>query len=247
MVEDEIAAARRLIKMLKEAEPGIELLATTDSISTSVDWLKQNLQPDLIFMDIHLADGSCFKIFDQVELTCPVIFTTAYDQYAIPAFKVNSIDYLLKPIKKDELVFSLSKYKTIHNQKTLVDLESIIKAIRKPDHTYQNRFIVQYADKLKSIRVDDVAYFMALEKGVFLVTHDNHRYAVDFTLEKLEEILNPTVFKRANRKFMVSFSSIKSMFTYSKSRVKLELQPKPDVDVIVSSDRSSGFKEWLNQ
>jgi DNA-binding LytR/AlgR family response regulator len=247
VVEDEIAAARRLIKMIKEVDPELEILSTTDSISSTVNWLNSNPLPELIFMDIHLADGSSFKIFDQVKITCPIIFTTAYDQYAIQAFKVNSIDYLLKPIKIDELAFSIKKYREVINQIKAIDIETLVNAIRKQEQTFQRRFIVQYADKLKAIEVEDIAYFTALEKGVFLVSLDNHRYAIDYTLEKLEGILDPMHFYRANRKFLVSFSSIKSMFTYSKSRVKLELTPNPETEVIVSSDRSAGFKEWLNQ
>jgi len=247
IVEDEIAAARRLIKMLKEVEPQIEILSTTDSISSTVDWLNTNPLPELIFLDIHLADGSSFRIFDQVKISCPIIFTTAYDQYAIQAFKVNSIDYLLKPIKINELLFSINKFKEVKSKNKGIDIETLVNAIRKPEQSFQKRFIVQYADKLKAIEVEDIAYFIALEKGVFLVSLDNHRYDIDYTLEKLEGILDPMHFYRANRKFLVSFSSIKSMFTYSKSRVKLELTPNPETDVIVSSDRSAGFKEWLNQ
>ncbi|MHC1705227.1 MAG: LytR/AlgR family response regulator transcription factor [Tenuifilaceae bacterium] len=247
IVEDEIAAARRLAKMLVSIEPNFQILAITDSISASVDWLKNNPEPELILMDIHLADGSSFKIFDQIKIKCPIIFTTAYDQYAIQAFKVNSIDYLLKPIKQEELAYSINKFKTGKTEKSSTDIEKLLTEIRKPQHEYQQRFVVQFADKLKSIEVNSIAYFIAMEKSVFLVTDDSHRYAVDYTLEKLEEVLDPKYFYRINRKFIVCFSAIKGMFTYSKSRVKIELFPDPETEVIVSSDRSSGFKDWLNQ
>lgn len=247
IVEDEIAAARRLAKMLQSIEPELVLLAITDSISTTISWLKENQEPDLILMDIHLADGSSFKIFDQVKVKCPIIFTTAYDQYAIQAFKVNSIDYLLKPIKQEELAFSLAKFKEKKVEASSSDFEKLINELRKPQHEYQQRFVVQFADKLKSIEADTVAYFIALEKSVFLVTEDGHRYAIDYTLEKLEEVLNPKIFFRINRKFIVNFSAIKGMFTYSKSRVKIDLFPNPETEVIVSSERASGFKDWLNQ
>lgn len=247
IVEDEVAAARRLAKMLQSIAPESELLAITDSISSTVNWLKENGEPELMLMDIHLADGSSFRVFDKVKVKCPIIFTTAYDQYAIQAFKVNSIDYLLKPIKESELAFSLSKFKEKSIASSNIDLEKLINELRKPLENYQQRFVVQFADKLKSIDVSSIAYFTALEKSVYLITDDNHRYAIDYTLEKLEEVLNPKVFYRINRKFIVNISAIKGMYTYSKSRVKIELRPDPETDVIVSSERSSGFKDWLNQ
>jgi DNA-binding LytR/AlgR family response regulator len=247
IVEDEIAAARRLAKMLAAIEPESQVLAITDSISSTVEWLKVNPEPELILMDIHLADGSSFKIFDEVKIKCPIIFTTAFDQYAIQAFKVNSIDYLLKPIKQEELVTSLTKFKEHRAEKSYIDIEKLLVELRKPQQDYQLRFVVQFADKLKSIETGTIAYFMAMEKSIFLVTEDNHRYAIDYTLEKLDEVLNPEMFYRINRKFIVNFSSIKGMFTYSKSRVKIELTPNPETEVIVSSERASGFKEWLNQ
>ncbi|RPH30516.1 MAG: DNA-binding response regulator [Bacteroidales bacterium] len=247
IVEDEIAAARRLTKMLQSIEPSSELMAITDSISSTVLWLKEHGEPDLILMDIHLADGSSFKIFEQIKIKCPIIFTTAYDQYAIQAFKVNSIDYLLKPIKQEELAFSLNKFKEKSVETSNSDIERLINELKKPQQNYQQRFVVQFADKLKSIEAVTIAYFIAMEKSVFLIANDGHQFAIDYTLEKLEEVLNPKIFFRINRKFIVNFSAIKGMFTYSKSRVKIELTPSPETEVIVSSERASGFKEWLNQ
>lgn len=247
IVEDEIAAARRLEKMLQSVAPDAELLAITDSISSTVSWLREHGEPELMLMDIHLADGSSFKVFDQIKVKCPIIFTTAYDQYAIQAFKVNSIDYLLKPIKENELTFSLNKFKEKSSISTNFDIEKLVSELRKPIENYQQRFVVQFADKLKSIDVSTISYFTALEKSVYLVTDDNHRYAIDYTLEKLEEVLNPKIFYRINRKFLVNITAIKGMYTYSKSRVKIELKPDPETEVIVSSERSSGFKDWLNQ
>ncbi|MGE0076303.1 MAG: LytR/AlgR family response regulator transcription factor [Bacteroidales bacterium] len=247
IVEDEIAAARRLSKMFLELESDAKILAVTDSISSTVDWLQSNDEPDLILLDIHLADGISFKIFNQVKVKCPIIFTTAYDQYAIQAFKLNSIDYLLKPINSDDLKFSIDKFKEQQNIVGNLDFEKLLLEIRKPKQNYQQRFVVQFADKLKAIEVDSVAYFMALDKSVFLVSSDNHRYAIDYTMEKLEGVLNPKHFFRVNRKFIVSFAAIKNMYFYSKSRVKIELSPLVDSEVIVSSERSTDFKEWLNQ
>lgn len=247
IVEDEIAAARRLSKMLLELEPSAQILCITDSISSTVEWLQSNPEPDLILLDIHLADGVSFKIFNQVKVKCPIIFTTAFDQYAIQAFKLNSVDYLLKPINQEDLKFSLNKFKEKQSSSNNFDFDKILAEIRKPHQEFQQRFVVQFADKLKAIEIDSIAYFIAMEKSVFLVSADNHRYAVDYTMEKLETVLNPKIFFRVNRKFIVSFKAIKNMYFYSKSRVKLELNPPVDSEVIVSTERSSDFKEWLNQ
>jgi len=247
IVEDEIAAARRLSKMLLELEPSAQILGITDSVSSTVEWLQSNPEPDLILLDIHLADGVSFKVFNQVKVKCPIIFTTAFDQYAIQAFKLNSVDYLLKPINPEDLKFSLNKFKEKQSPSNNFDFEKILAEIRKPQQGYQQRFVVQFADKLKAIEIDSVAYFIAMEKSVFLVSVDNHRYAIDYTMEKLETVLNPKSFFRVNRKFIVSFKAIKNMYFYSKSRVKLELNPAVDSEVIVSTERSSDFKEWLNQ
>jgi DNA-binding LytR/AlgR family response regulator len=246
IVEDEVAAANRLAKMLKEVGPQIHLLSVCDSIESTVKWLKTNPEPDLIFLDIHLADGSSFKIFQQVSVKCPIIFTTAFDQYALQAFKVNSIDYLLKPIKREELAFSIKKY--LETQHAPLDFLSLINEIKKQKEPhYQQRFVVHYADKLKSIDVADIAYFMALEKSVFLVSKQGPCYAIDYTIEKLDSVLDPNNFYRINRKFIVNINTISAMHFYSKSRVKLDLVPAPDSDVIVSTERASGFKEWLNR
>lgn len=247
IVEDEIAAARRLSKMLLELEPDAQILAVPDSVSSTVEWLISNDEPDLILLDIHLADGVSFKIFNQVKVKCPIIFTTAYDQYAIQAFKLNSIDYLLKPINTEDLKFSVDKFKERRNVASNLDFEKLLLEIRRPQQCYQQRFVVQFADKLKAIEVDSVAYFMAMDKSVFLISSDNHRYAIDYTMEKLESVLDSKRFFRVNRKFIVSFAAIKNMYFYSKSRVKIELSPAVDSEVIVSSERSTDFKEWLNQ
>lgn len=246
VVEDEVAAANRLVKMIKDVDPEITILDVTESIESTVKWLKQNDEPDLLFLDIHLADGSSFKIFEQIELKCPVIFTTAYDQYAVQAFKLNSVDYLLKPLKREELAFSIKKFKETKPKQ--LDIDSLINEIKKQhEPKWQQRFVVQYADKLKSIDVNEIAYFIAQEKSVFLVLKSGPSYAIDFTLEKLETILNPDHFFRINRKFIVGISSISTMHFYSKSRVKIDLSPKPDTEAIVSTERSSKFKEWLNR
>lgn len=246
VVEDEVAAANRLVKMIKEVDPDISVVQIADSIESALSWLRVNPEPDLMFLDIHLADGSGFEIFEGTRINCPVIFTTAYDKYAVQAFKVNSIDYLLKPVKHEELLFSINKFK--NSNYPSLNIEALKEEIRKQKAPeWQKRFIIRYADKLKSVDSNEIAYFIAREKSVFLVTNSGPGYAIDYTLDKLESVLDPDIFFRINRKFIVSFGCISSMYHYSKSRVKLELKPEPDSGAIVSSERAAGFKGWLNR
>ncbi len=249
IIEDELPAARRIAKLIKEVEPNTEIVGTIDSVSASVEWLKNNPHPDLILLDIHLGDGSSFEIFEEIELNCPVIFTTAYDEYAIKAFKVNSVDYLLKPINKEELEQSVKKFRKF-SEKDKMDFSqfrSVLESMKTEDNKYKKRFVVNYGDKIRSVEVSEVAYFMIMEKNTFLVTKQNETYGIQYSLEQLEEFLTPTDFIRVNRRFIVSFDAIENMWSYSRSRVKLGLQPAAPEDVIVSTDRSSQFKAWLNK
>lgn len=222
------------------------MLNKIDSIEESVNWLRNN-NTDLIFLDIHLADGLGFKIFEQVEIKIPVIFTTAYDQYAIRAFEVNSIGYLLKPIEIQQLEQSLNKFKELNriSKSDIIDFETLIKYYNNKI-SYQERFIVQYAQKLKSINTSDIAYFYIQAEHVFICTKNQNNYSVDYSMDKLENMLDPKIFFRVNRQFIVNIAAIDNMYTLSKSRIKLELKPKPDRDVIVSYNRMSDFKKWLN-
>ena len=248
IVEDEVAAASRMKKLLNEVSPDIVIIGITDSISSTVEWLNKNEAPELIFMDIHLADGISFKIFEKVNVKTPIIFTTAYDNYAIQAFKVNSIDYLLKPIKREELKQSFEKFKSLSKAELNVNYNEIINAIRSQHGAqYRERFLVGFADKLKAIQIQEIAYFEAENKSLFIVTHEGYRYDLSSTLEKLEETLNPKLFFRANRKFIICFEAIAAMHNYSKSRIKITLSPASTDECIVSSEKSASFKEWLNQ
>jgi DNA-binding LytR/AlgR family response regulator len=250
IIEDEPAASRRLEKMIREADPSVEIIGMLDSVSSSVRWFNDHPQPDLVFLDINLGDGLSFGIFDEIDLRCPVIFTTAYDEYAIKAFKVNSIDYLLKPIKQEELNFSIRKFRSqqTNNQDSVQDkIKLMLESMKSPDDKWKKRFIVNFGDKIKAIETSEIAYFMILEKSVFLVTHQNDSYGINYSLEQLDALLDPTRFYRVNRKYIVAFSCIESMWSYSRSRVKLQIKPTAPEDVIVSTERSAGFKEWLNQ
>ncbi len=246
IIEDEKVAANNLEKMLHKIDERIFVQDKIDSIENAVKWFHNN-KTDLIFLDIHLADGLCFKIFEQIKIKTPVIFTTAYDQYAIKAFKVNSIDYLLKPIEIQELEQSLEKFKElnqIQNANT-IDFDALINLYNKKPE-YQERFIVRYAQKIKSIKTNDIAYFYIDTENIFLCTKSNNNYPIDYSLDKLENIINPKDFFRVNRQFIVNISSIENMYSLSKSRIKIELKPKPDNDIIVSYNRMSDFRKWLN-
>lgn len=246
IIEDEPLAATRLERLIKEVEPEVRILAVLDSVQQSVDWLREN-EADLIFLDIHLADGNSFSIFEQVQVTTPIIFSTAYDQYAIKAFKVNSVDYLLKPIEKEELELSLKKFHSAKAAPPAIDMAAILKAFRSQQPEYQKRFLVSAGDKIKSIAVEEVAYFFGRQKFVFLVTPDNRRHIIDYTLGALEELLDPDQFFRINRQFIISFPAITHMSAYSKGRVKIELSPPGEAEAIVSIEKAKRFREWLNR
>jgi DNA-binding LytR/AlgR family response regulator len=246
ILEDEEPAAQRLIKLLHEIEPGAKVLDTLVSVKSAVEWLKKNSAPELMLMDINLADGLSFEIFSQVEVSCPVIFITAYDQYAIQAFKVNSIEYLLKPVKKEELMSALEKYKRLFEGKSMPDLKLLLESIREKHEDYKKRFLIKYGDHIKTIDIKNVAYFYTEEKINFLKTKDDHSYPIDYNLDRLETMIDPERFFRINRQFIISIESITDMFSFSKSRVKVVLNPPINMDTIVSTERSPNFKEWLS-
>ncbi len=245
VIEDESIAADYLEKLIYEYDPTIQVMAKLDSVSSSVIWLQTN-HPDLIFLDIHLADDISFKIFEQADVETPVIFTTAYDQYAIKAFKLNSIDYLLKPIDKKDLFAALDKFKSLRGKNT-TDLSRVMEAFNLERKKFQERFLVSTGQKLKSIPAEEIAYFYAEQKMTFLVDRQGRQFILDSSLDKLESLIDPEKFFRINRQFIVSFSAIKNMLSYSKSRVKLELEPACEKDTIVSVERSAEFKAWLNR
>ena len=245
VVEDEKHARDNLEDLLRSIEPDIEIAAKLESVRRTVEWLQQN-QADLIFLDIHLADDLSFKIFDQVKVTTPVIFTTAYDTYALKAFKVNSVDYLLKPIDEEELAASLDKFKTTRGAAT-VDYAKLETLLNEPKKQYQQRFMVTRRDKIKSLTTDQIAYFEGEDRYVYLLDKEGHRYIVDYKLSDLEDLLDPETFFRLNRSFIANFDAIDSIIGVSKSRLKVELKPQAKRDIIVSSANTRHFKAWLNR
>lgn len=246
LIEDEEPASERLKKLLLQLDPNIDILQTLVSIKTSVTWLKDN-SPDLIFMDIHLADGLSFEIFKEVRISCPVIFTTAYDQYALQAFKVNSIDYILKPVKKEDLQAAIDKFNAWFkkNEKYPIDYQKLLEALEKGKTEFQKRIIIRYGDIIKAVEIKDVAYFYTQEKIDYLRTKDGIEYPIDYHLDELEEILDSKIFFRINRQFIVNYAAIDKMVSFSKSRVKLILKPAISHETIVSTERSPNFKQWL--
>ena len=244
LVEDEKHARDNLEHLLLNIAPEIEILAKLESVKRTVEWL-QNNQADLIFLDIHLADDLSFKIFEQIKVTTPVIFTTAYDKYALKAFKVNSIDYLLKPIDEEELAASIEKFKT--TQAAKVDYAQLQTMITQPQKTYQQRFLVTRRDKIKSLTIDQIAFFEGEDRYVYLINKEGNRFIVDYKLSDLEEILDPEIFFRLNRSFIAHFDAIHTITGVSKSRLKVDLLPKAKRDIIVSSANTKHFKGWLNK
>ncbi|MEZ4984739.1 MAG: LytTR family DNA-binding domain-containing protein [Saprospiraceae bacterium] len=241
IIEDEPAAARRIQKMTEELLPAAEIVGQLESIAESIAWLSNNNAPDLILLDIHLADGASFEIFQHCEVNTPIIFTTAYDQYALQAFKVNAVDYLLKPIKKEELQAALTKYQQ-HRMPT-VDYKSLARAMQV--ESQEKRFLIRLGQQIKLVATHELAYAYTESKITFIVTKEGRRYPLDHSLEKLEEMLPSAIFFRINRQFIIGIHAIQEMHAYSKSRVKLILSPTVGFDTIVSTERSPFFKKWL--
>jgi DNA-binding LytR/AlgR family response regulator len=248
IVEDEKLAREQLERQLLELDPQIEILAKLDTVKATVDWLRLHT-PDLIFLDIHLADDLSFRIFEQVEVKQPIIFTTAYDQYALQAFKVNSIDYLLKPIDLKDLSQALEQYQQQQQSNIgAAQLKAILHSFEQArQQPRQERFMVSRGDKILSIPTTDIAYFEGEDRYVFLHTKDGNRYIIDYRLGDLDDLLDPKNWFRLNRSFFASFESIVKIVSLSKSRIKVELAPMAKRDIYVSSANSQKFKKWLNR
>ncbi len=247
--EDEKLASERLIELIQDLRPGTEVLASLKSVEAALLWLENNQEPDLIISDIELLDGSSFEIFDQHPLQCPVIFTTAYNQYAIKAFDVNSVDYLLKPIQKEKLSQAMEKYdqrKGALNSNSL-DIEKIREVIQGSNVQYKSRFLVKYGQRIKAIPVEQIAYFFSQDKLTYLVTFDGKKLPLDQTLEELDGVLDPKNYFRVNRKFIVHFDAVSDIHPYFKGRVKLVLQPESTEEIVISSEKTPVFKQWLDQ
>ncbi|NKI31533.1 LytR/AlgR family response regulator transcription factor [Croceivirga thetidis] len=246
IIEDEEFAAKRLGQMVAELAPDLHVESTLNSVESASAWLASNEIPDLIFLDIQLNDGYGFDILDSLNDHPPVIFTTAYNEFAIRGFKYNGLDYLLKPIVKEDLKKALEKFErniTKNGNSSLENLENLKQLFHKE---YKHRFMVKVGNMFKSFNVEDIAYFKSHEGLIYLYTHTSQAYPIEYTIDQLENILNPIHFFRINRKFMVSVKSVVEIHSYFNSRLLLKLLPKEEEQIIVSRERTTNFKRWLD-
>jgi two-component system, LytTR family, response regulator LytT len=255
IVEDEELAVKKLQKTLAGVEPNAEVVAVTDSILSTVNWLDENPAPDLILMDIELSDGQSFEIFNQATIKSPVIFTTSYDEYALKAFKVNSVDYLLKPIQKEDLEAALKKLKNMKElyksdeAKPDVSIDNLVKELQQKlqPKEYRKRFLVKHAQKLVSIETDEIAYFFSDGRLNFFKTFDNKKFVVDYTMDDLEDMLDPAKYFRISRSFYISVNSVDQIHDYFGNRLLLHLKPVVDKESIVSREKVTDFKKWMGK
>lgn len=253
IVEDEYLASERLAELVKQYDDNIEIIESFETISDTINFFKGGGIADLVFMDIQLSDGKSFEIFEKAELNTPIIFTTAYDDFMLNAFKTNSVDYLLKPIHYKDLQFAIEKYKKLWLKQTQpksyfsFDYQKLAAEINIGDK-YKKRFLVKVGDKLKFIPISEISCFYADGKAVYLLENKGHKYIVDYTLEEIEqEYLKPDEFFRINRKFIIRLNAIKEIRTYVNSRLKLILFTNCEYDLIVSRDKVSEFKNWIDK
>ncbi len=246
IIEDEKPSARYLQRMLEKQDVNVKQML--HSVEEAVNWFQNNPHPDLIFLDIQLSDGLSFEIFDEVEVTSAIIFTTAFDEYALQAFKLNSIDYLLKPIDEAELLAAVKKYRTLKpsHQNVQFNFEDIKKLLLNPvEREYKRRFTTKIGQHIKMISVDDIECFYSENKGTYAHTVDGRDYLLETTLEQLEQELSPETFFRISRKYYININSIKDIISYTNSRLQLKLNSFKDQDIIVARERVKDFKLWL--
>ncbi|SKB99584.1 LytR/AlgR family response regulator transcription factor [Dyadobacter psychrophilus] len=246
IIEDEKPAVRRLTQLLSEYLPEALVLESLDTVTGAINWFGNNSEPDLIFLDIQLADGISFEIFEKVKVTAPIIFCTAYDQYAIKAFKLNSIDYLLKPIDPEELKQALNKFKSGKKDQG-ISLDQLRSLMQPETKTFKTRFLIKLGERIQSVDVQDIAFFFSEDKATLLQTRQGKKYIVDYILDEIEEMVSPDHFFRINRKYISSISAIKDVFIYSNSRLKVHLENCTDKDILISRERMGAFKSWLGQ
>jgi DNA-binding LytR/AlgR family response regulator len=240
--EDEKLNAERLIELIKRYDPSVRILAVIESVEKGIDWFIKNPSPELIFMDIRLTDGLSFELFEKVNIDIPVIFTTAYDEYAVRAFKVNSVDYLVKPVDYNELKAAIDKFKKV---RPLLSRDFIQAILEQSNQKYKNRFLVKIGDQLRHVDCRDIAYFIFEDGLVMAVTKAKSALPMDHSLDHLEQLVNPADFFRLNRKVIARIDSIGRIHSYFNGRLKIELLPPLDEDIIVSRERVVKFKEWM--
>lgn len=257
IVEDEELAVKKITKTLAAVDASAEVVGVADSIVAAVSWIESNPAPDLILMDIELSDGQSFEIFNRATIKSPVIFTTSYDEYALKAFKVNSVDYLLKPIQKEDLAAALQKLgnlKDIYQSAAppaaaAVSIDSLVRELQQKlqPREFRKRFLVRHAQKLVSIDTDEIAYFFSDGRLNFFKTFDNRKFVVDYTMDELEEMLDPDRYFRISRSFFISVNSVDQIHDYFGNRLLLQLKPAVDKESIVSREKVTEFKKWMGK
>lgn len=249
IIEDELLASRELKRMLERIDDDIEVIANIQSVQAGVEWFTNNQPPDIAFSDIQLSDGLSFELFQKVSIDCPIIFTTAYDHYAIQAFKLNSIDYLMKPFDDEDVSNALEKFRKLEvkSQGNPINKELLDKLISQHGaQAFKGSFVVTIGDQYRKIKVEDIACFRADGNTVYLIQHNKKRVIVDYTLEELEKLLDPSVFFRINRQVLIHEDAISHIHKYFNSRLKLETEPCMDEDILVSRSRVKDFLRWLD-
>ncbi|WP_066627974.1 LytR/AlgR family response regulator transcription factor [Labilibacter marinus] len=245
IIEDEMPAALKLERMLKGIDETIHLVKVLASVQEATTWLNNNQHPDLIFMDIQLSDGVCFEIFENCEISKPIIFTTAYHEYTLQAFKVNSVDYLLKPVDEDELKQAINKYRLLHKDDTQAKLQEVLKQLQPKR---KERFLIKVGEHFKSVDVNQINCIYIEERCTFIQVGKDKNYAIDYSLEKVEGMLDENLFFRINRNMMVNFYAIKDIVIYSSNRLKLEMMNGHNSEpVLVSRERVNAFKKWMDR
>ncbi|MBT4839762.1 MAG: response regulator transcription factor [Flavobacteriaceae bacterium] len=246
VIEDEQAASRRLIRMLEKQD--LIVLASLSSVETAIEWFKNNSHPELIFLDIQLSDGLSFSIFESVHINSAIIFTTAFDAYALQAFKLNSIDYLLKPIDEDELKTSVAKYQNIHQESSLqnFDFEDIKKMLYRDKEVYKNRYTAQVGSHIKILAVSEIVCFYSENKGTYALMESGRSFLMEQTIESLVKELDPKAFFRISRKCIIQIAHIRDIVAFSNARLKIEIKPEIDIDLVVSRERVKDFKLWIS-
>jgi DNA-binding LytR/AlgR family response regulator len=251
IIEDEKPAAEHLQRLISQLELKIDILGTISSIDDALDWFQHHPMPDLLFLDIQLSDGLSFEIFNHVQITCPIIFTTAYEEYAIKAFKVNSIDYLLKPIGIADLSYAIKQFTSINNNSSEANnltirykVEQVMKMLT---HNYKSRFVVNVGMHIKSVEVEKINLFFSLEKSTFFLDNTGRTFDVDYSLEQIEQLTDPKLFFRTSRKYIVNINAITDIVAYSGSRFKLKIANSKDDDILVSRSKLTDFRRWLEK
>lgn len=245
IIEDEKPASQKLMRLLGEINPDIEIIDVLKSVEDSINWFLHNPKPDLIFMDIQLEDGICFEIFESNSIHTPIIFTTAYDEYTLKAFKVNSIDYLLKPIDSDELKNAIEKFNVHYKQTDYSSFESIITQLQPKT---KERFLIKIGEHYKSVQTSMINCFYINERCNFIHVDNGKNYPIDYSLDKIEQLIDSKLFFRISRNFIINYSAIQDIIAYSSNRLRIVLRDWTEKeDIIVSRERVSDFKEWMDR